>query len=86
MKILNEGSKFWEFALGGAVIIVVAYAGVHNFIYPRTEADASVAGISKRMDNIEDTQEKDRESLNRNLSEMRQDVKDIYKLLLRMKR
>ncbi len=78
MRITINNAKSWTtYTFGVVAAISAAYVGIYSFIYPRTEADASIARISKRIDSVEDSQKTDRKAL--------KDINGIYQILLNRK-
>ena len=59
--------------LGGAgIFILCTYGAIHQFIYPRSEAEAAIVATNKRIDNVESTQDKDRRELIASIKEIRE--------------
>jgi hypothetical protein len=55
------GKKDWGPILAGAGVFVVStYVAIHQFILPRSEAEAAMMATNRRIDSVEMTQERDR--------------------------
>lgn len=50
-------------ALSAGFFVLCTYGAIHNFIYPRSEAEAAVISTNKRIDLLKEAQDKDREEI-----------------------
>lgn len=87
MKILSEGLKgYVTFLFSAIVFVTTAYYGVHTFVFPRTEAESAIAGISKRMDDAEQNQKEKDIIIRDDLKEIKTKVEKIYDIILEQKK
>lgn len=83
MKVQNEFLKKDIFIfLGGIATIFGVYTAVQSFVYPRTEANASIEATNKRIDGIEKNQKDSNAEIKGDINSIKNDVNGIYKILI----
>lgn len=83
--INEQRKKDVGYLLGAAVAAVTIYVSLHGFIYPRTEANAAMEAISKRVDDLGQKQKEKDDQLNSDISDIKRDISGIYKILINQK-
>jgi hypothetical protein len=69
-------------AVGLIAALVSILFGFHSFIYPRTEANASLENLSKRVDSVESSEKETSQDLKQDIRDIKKDVNGIYKILI----
>ena len=72
--------------IGVAVGLIAALVSIlfafHSFIYPRTEANASLENMEKRIGAVEGSQKEMSQDLKQDIRDIKKDVNGIYKILI----